>query len=133
MMGTYANGSGGSYKQAIAYNSPSCGYVAANPRMTFSSTHSTISMGTTETLTVTLSGFTPNSTVNIKGHNVSAALNNGQDYITVNENVTVNSSGSYVWTVRPTDDGAVPRGSYRCWFTVDSLNVTSNTITRVFI
>ena len=61
----------------------------------YSSTHGTISKGTTETLTLTLSGFTPNSTVNIKGHNTSPALNNGQDYITVNENVTVNSSGSY--------------------------------------
>ena len=134
LMGTYANGSGGTYKQAIAYNSPTCGYVAANPKMTFSSTHSTISKGTKETLTLTLSGFTPNSTVNIKGHNVGAALNNGQDFITVNENVTVNSSGSYVWTARPTDDGGtVPRGSYQCWFTVDSLNLSSNTITRVFV
>lgn len=134
LMGTYANGSGGTYKQAIAYNSTTCGYVAATPKMTFSSTHSTISKGTTETLTLTLSGFTPNSTVTIKGHNTSPALNNGQDYITVNENVTVNSSGSYVWTARPTDDGTTtPRGSYQCWFTVDSLNLSSNTITRVFV
>lgn len=134
MMGTYANGSGGTYKQVMAYNSPQCGYQAANPKMTFSSTHSTISKGTTETLTLTLSGFTPNSTVTIVGHNVGAALNNGQDYITVNEPITVNNNGSAIWTARPTDDGTtVPRGSYQCWFTVDSLNLRSNTITRNFI
>lgn len=134
LMGTYANGSGGTYKNAIAYNSPTCGYVAASPKMTFSSTHGTISKGTTETLTLTLSGFTPNTSVSLKGIVKSPALNNGQDYIAVNENVTVNSSGSYVWTARPTDDGTTtPRGSYQCWFTVDSLNLRSNTITRNFI
>jgi hypothetical protein len=132
-MGTYANGSGGTYKQAIAYNSTTCGYVAATPRMTFSSTHSTIRMGTTETLTLTMSGFTPNSSVKIKGHNEGAALNSGRDFITVDEFVTINSSGNYTWTVRPTDDGTIPRGSYQCWFTVDSLNLSSNTITRNFV
>jgi hypothetical protein len=106
----------------------------AKPTMTFTSSHTVISKGTTETLTLNMAGFTPNSSVKIRGHNTGPNLNNGADFVTVDEFITINSSGNATWTARPLDDGStVPRGSYQCWFTVDELNVTSNTITRTFV
>lgn len=103
-------------------------------RIAFSSTHSVLRKGVTETLTATLTNFPVNTTVQVEFWNQGASLNNGQDYRSYTGSVRTGSDGTGTLSVTAFDDGTtVPRGDYSCWVVAVEPNSTSNRISRTFM
>lgn len=97
--------------------------------LTFSTSHPTLVLGTSETMTATLAKFLPNTAYQVELWIRSAALANGnQPLKTATLNVTTNANGNGVATLVMVENGVAPRGEYQCWAVCQS--ITSNTIIR---
>lgn len=104
-----------------------------NPTLTYASNRTTITVGQTETITVTLNNATPNTTFSIDLWISSTALPSPQTRKAGTVSVSTNASGNgtYSWNVY--DDGSVPRGSYTSWAVCPSLNnIASPQVVRTF-
>ncbi len=104
------------------------------PSLTFSSNLSTISLGQTETVRVTLNNATPNTAFSVDLWIYSTALPSPQTRKAGNVTVNTNSSGYGIYSWNITDDGLVPRGAYTSWAVCPALNnLASPQVVRTFV
>ena len=145
-MGKYTDGNGGTYDAVIKLNSTDCGYSAPvptpaptpapapapiNPVITLTK-KSKVNYGDADDTSATLTGFTPNSTVLMKGYASMPNYQNGAAIETVSVAISINAAGTATWNNHTIDDGTVPRGTAAGWFTIPSMNVRSNTVTTIY-
>ncbi len=104
-----------------------------NPSLTYSTNRTNITVGQTETISVSLTNAASNTTYVVDLWIYSTALPSPQTRKagTVNVNTNASGSGSYSWNAY--DDGTIPRGSYTSWAVCPSLNnLTSPQVVRTF-
>ena len=145
-MGKYTDGNCGSYDAVVKLNSPDCGYTAPvptpaptpaptaapiNPVITLTK-KSQVNYGELDPTSAVLTGFTPNSTVLLKGYASMPNYQNGAAIETVSISLQISAAGTATWNYSTVDDGTVPRGTWTSWFTVPAMNIRSNTVTTTF-
>ena len=133
LVGIFHNGSCGTYKQVITYNSPSC---ASNRVITMAASKTTMHPGDNGVHTWTFSGYPPNTTVTFNVWAQAANFNGGADYLTLTDTVQINSSGSgtvnrpYGYLGYDILPGGCPT---RGWIIDPANNVRSNTVTITYV
>lgn len=145
-MGKYTDGNCGTYDAVVKLNSIDCGYSAPvptpaptpaptaapiNPVITLTK-KAQVNYGELDTTSAVLTGFTPNSTVLLKGYASMPNYQNGAAIETVSISLQINAAGSATWNNSTTDKGTVPRGTASGWFTIPAMNVRSNTVYTVY-
>ncbi len=106
---------------------------AANMSVTYTSTHTVLTPGTNETITMTISNGQPNRTYTVDAYLYSTAIPAPQTRIGATVTITTNSSGYGQTFLRVLDDGvSIPRGVYQCWAFCREANVSSPQFTRTF-
>lgn len=166
MKGRYADGNCGTYNAIIQRNSTDCGYqstttpaptttstptptpsvtqtltpapTAGNRTIFLASDKTTITTGTVETQTASLSGFTPNTTVTMLAYvktNIAVGGTPANTPIqTLSVQVSIDANGKGSWTLTQTDSGITPAATYDCWLSTTSPQIAeSNHITRTFV
>lgn len=104
-----------------------------NPVVAYATNLAVITVGTTETQTITLTNARPNTAYTLEFWIQSFYLSNGLDTLAESRSVVTNAQGSATATIQTYDDGVtVPRGSYLTWGRVSELNIRSTSVTRVF-
>ncbi len=106
--------------------------VVYNPVLTYSTNLSTITLGSTETQTISLTKAQPNTAYTLEYWTQSPVLMNGAAFRGTTRSVVTDSNGSASTSIQTYDDGVVPRGTYSSWARCPELNLTSNYVTRVF-
>ena len=106
--------------------------VVYNPVLTYSTNLSTITLGSTETQTISLTKAQPNTAYTLEYWTQSPVLMNGTAFRGTTRSVVTDSNGSATTSIQTYDDGVVPRGTYSSWARCPELNLTSNYVTRVF-
>jgi hypothetical protein len=111
------------------------GTSPGTPTLLYATNRTTISMGQTETITVTLTGAAPNTTYQLTYWLTSAALPPPQTRPAGTVSITTNSQGTATHVINnPADDGvSTPRGSYESWAEIASIPVTAPKVVRTFV
>lgn len=137
-----ANGTGGTYNVTITVNSAECGYVATTApttapgttrTMQLSSTHSSLWVGDNETLSLVMSGWTPNTTYNLKFYTQSPGFANGAPYMTLEQAVTTDRSGNATWRLSHLIDNTIPPCLTDNWVVEPATAIVSNHLSRRFM
>lgn len=142
-----ANGVGGTYLVEIEKNSVSgCGYTGnpttpaptpaptSGPRegsIQYSTTHTTIYINDTETSTIRLYGWAPNTTYSLEIWGDSRDWGTPYTRMLEAQQVRTDALGNAVHYITITEVGIVPVGTYTSWFRING--VTSNRIVRRFM
>lgn len=105
-----------------------------NPKITYSTTHTTISPGTYETITASITGGVPNTVYGVEFWLYSSVLPAPQTRKGGTISVSTNANGTGSSSITSYDDGTLPRGTYESWCVIPSLNnLQSNHVNRTFI
>lgn len=105
-----------------------------NPVVTYSTNLATITIGSTETQTISLTKAQPNTAYTLEYWTQSSVLMNGTPFRGTTRSVVTDSAGNASTTLQTYDDGVtVPRGTYTSWARVAELNIVSANVTRVFV
>jgi hypothetical protein len=142
-----SDGAGGSYRVPLEYNSVvNCGYTG-NPTtptptptptpapstgsLQYSTTHTVIYVGDTETTTVRFYNWTPNTNYSLEVWGSSRDWGTPFDRLLETRNVRTDALGNAVYYITVKEEGIVPVGTYTSWFRVNG--VVSNSIIRRFM
>lgn len=108
--------------------------VNFNPKITYSTSHTTIQAGITEQQTLSVTGAMPNTRYTLEYWGQGAALYNNQPYRGNPVSVVTNADGAASYTLSTYDDGLViPRGIYYSWGVIQELGTKSASVMRNFI
>ena len=96
--------------------------------------HLRIYTDTLEVISFYATGLVPNATYSFDLMVQSPVFKNGADTAIYNGTFTASAAGAYLWEHQRVDDGiSTPRGEYKTWVTIESANLTSNTVVRSFM